>query len=82
LRYSNPAAPWEGSFEADSDEEATLKQIQMNCDYWHSDRCKLDTVTKYLENKGIRDPEGIIEKLIKRGKLKYPRKGYVSICRL
>jgi len=70
--------PWQGTFEAKSDEEIVIKQIIHNCKYWNSTICKRETLEKYCREKGVKDPAAIINDLIRRGILYTPKNGYIG----
>lgn len=71
--------PWMGSFEVSSEEEAVIKQIVHNCNYWNSQICKRETLEKYCREKGVSNPTAILNDLIRRGIVYEPRPGYVGL---
>uniref|UniRef100_A0A6M3J3C6 Uncharacterized protein n=1 Tax=viral metagenome TaxID=1070528 RepID=A0A6M3J3C6_9ZZZZ len=70
---------WEGEFEAENDEDAVIKQIRHNMNFWGSRMCKLDTLVVYCLHKGIKNVEPIIFKLGVEGKITSPKKGYIGL---
>lgn len=71
--------PWQGNFEAESDEETVIRQIIHNCNYWSSKMCKRDTLEKYCREKGVGNPAEIIDDLTRRGIVFAPKRGYVGL---
>lgn len=69
---------WQGTFEAETDEDLVIKQIVHNCNYWSSQMCKRETLEKYCLEKGVEDPAEVIDELTRRGIVYAPKRGYVG----
>ena len=73
---------WIGPLVTGTDEQKVLAQLDHNCAYWKSDRCKRMTLENYCAMQGVTDPAAVIDRLIKDGVLYEPQRGYVAKVKL